>query len=284
MQRFGITVGALSLGSTAGFTSSVSAEKSEIDTVDLPKSEARALFGEARQYDGFRVAYQELDVDSIDRAFQYEQNGTEGRGLVLGSESNDAPVLFFYDDDEKGKTAFGGSQIEDDGLRIVDGDEAIRYDIGTHDVSEAFTQIESTAEYTDATSAANGSVFEDEMIFARSLKTDEFALLAPVGESDEITDRIVVQGSTNTWDLTADVASNGVTTLGDGHVVCDPTGNICTDYCKILCAAVGGLSGAACLTKCSATIAGIPIAPACASVCAAAVGGTCYQTCVNQVN
>jgi hypothetical protein len=297
VKRVGLTIGAIPFASGGVGASSRQTADPDIDVNRLRGRQRGQLLRASNRSEQMRfVADQIGHRPGVDDVFEYAVEDDTGRGVTFGSADGDGPVLRYYESESFRGTnvrALGGVDLDGRGtaVRAVDGESGVVTDIHSAQATAAAERHAGGA--ADAASTeARGSVdlaFEEAILARDVTGADQpFDVYVPVFENGDVVDRVVVSGTGDPFDAsTVEVAVGGnrtedqVTT--QGHVICDPTGNICTNYCTILCSALAGLAGAACTAKCSATIAGIPIAPGCGAVCAGVVASTCYPTCTNQV-
>jgi len=250
-----------------------------VETTPLRGRERGQLLKRANSSEDVAFAADVLgEKPSVGKVIEYEVDDATGRAVMFGSLDQDGTTIRYVEADD-GTEVTGGKPVGD-GLRSVDASNRAVHDIGTSAVQDAVAgvdaaQMVSTGKYETAET-------ETAVLVREFGEGDRFDLFVPIVSRDEVVDRAVIQG-------TGDVASPDSAELlsaddevgTQGHVICGPTGTICTNYCSVLCAALAGLAGAACTAKCTATVAGIPIAPACGAVCAGVVGGTCVPTCTN---
>lgn len=214
----------------------------------------------------------------VEEVVEYEMDGEHGYAVVFGLLDDDSTTIKYFEADDETKVV-GGTPVGD-GVRTVDGDNHVVHDVGTAAVEDAVAG-------TDAESHVSTGKYETAEL-NRSLLVREFDggnrfdLFVPIVRQDEVVDRVIIQG---TGDLSTpdgvEVLSGGDGASTQGHVVCGPTGTICTNYCSVLCGTLAGLAGSACLATCSGTVVGIPISPACGAICTAVVAGVCVPTCTN---
>jgi len=291
LSHVGMTLGVLSIGGSA-----VSASASAAVTTSEPQVNIESLEGRERALLLWR-AYRSEDLRKVVRAlgerpkatkvFEYTSDDASGYGVTFGEIDEDCTTIHYKESPsiEGGSTAYGGKP-EGDGVRAVETKEGSIMSIGTPLVRDVASRLSDNKIDTES---GNQSVKRDQSILVQDLEdAKRFDLYLPVVRDDEVVGRTILTANTrpehaNSSDFhnVSPQGSGGVST--QSHKICDPWGWVCTDYCQILCGTIGALAGTACVAKCSATIAGIPISPACGALCATSVGVTCYESCKNQV-
>lgn len=304
VKRIGLTIGAISFGAgtaTAHNTShSTNDTDVDIDARPLSGKERGHLLEEANTSGQMRYVVNQLGKKpDVSTAFEYTVGDDSGRGVIYGDPEGkrEEPVIKYYE-----SAAFDGTDVKvmggygsgkkETAVRTVDGDRGVVMDIHT---TEAVNAAESNYEAFSAMKAnadANGESEQlavSEAVLARDTHdpNDLFDIYVPIIEDDKIVDRVVISGTGNpqapeSVSISAGTGDTDNQVRTQGHTICGPFGQVCTDYCTILCSSLAGVSGTACFSACTGTVAGMPISPGCAAVCAGVVGGTCYPTCTNQ--
>jgi len=250
-----------------------------IETTPLRGRERNQLLKRANNSEDVAFAADVLgEKPSVGKVIEYEVNDATGRAVMFGSLDRDGTTIRYIEAGDG--TEVSGAKPVGDGLRSVDASNRVVHDIGTSAVQDAVAgvdaaQMVSTGKYETAET-------ETAVLVREFGGGDRFDLFVPIVSQDEVVDRAAIQG-------TGDVASPDSAELlseddevgTQDHEVCGPTGTVCTNYCAVLCGALSGLAGTACLAACSGTVAGIPIAPACGATCTGVVAGTCVPTCTN---
>jgi hypothetical protein len=292
MQRLGVTIGAISLGADTaiGHQESRHDEKDfDVSVSELTGQARQRLVWEATLSEEFAYTAETLgEVPDVEAAAEYRITGpdidVEGYSVIFGDPETGSPTIKYYrstagDFDVK---VHGGRSTES-GIKAADGSEKTTIDIGTQDAKHTARHNLERELSTLPIAASNPTPVYDDAVLFSSPDADEQSLNAPIQENGEIVDVVEIEiPADEPVAPTEHIVARSQEVEPLGHEHCDPTGNICTDFCALLCSALAGLAGAACTAKCAGTIAGIPISPACGAVCAGVVGGVCYPTCTNQ--
>ena len=292
VRRVGLTIGAIPL---IGATSSATASTDEPETSASPirGTERDELIERANESAQRAFVVEQLEADpAVEDVFEYTVGDDDGVGITYGDLDEDGPSISYYESDafpETSVKALGGRPVEGgSAVQLADGEREIVTGIYTEAAVEAAEAIPTIDPDLVESLDPSWEIAYDEAILSQAVYEADspFDVYVPVVENDDVVARFVGSGygshtELTTVELDTELAGPGPEWGPDSHVACDPFGFICTDYCSVLCSALAGLSGAACLVACSGTIAGIPISPSCAAICTAVVGGTCYPTCVN---
>lgn len=288
IKRFGVTIGAIPLGAGA-LTGVASANEStdndtEVSTRNLTGREWGCLVSEARRSDELSTAAGVIGaVPSVETAIEYEIVGpdinTSGYSVIFGNPESSDPTIKYYRTGSEVKVL--GNRQTDDGMRGVDGTEGITMDIGTETARTLATEHLGDELQGLPIEEAVEPTYEDAILYTAQDYAGKY-LRVPVDRVGEIVDVIEISIPDNGATETVEIALASRRVGIHEHEICDPTGNICHDYCDSLCTALSGLSGVACFGACAGTIKGIPISPGCAAVCAGVVAGTCWPTCHEQ--
>jgi hypothetical protein len=275
-----VPAGGALMSETASAHDGHGSEDPDIEVTPIRGRERGQLLRRANNSDEVAFTADVLgEKPGVEKVIEYEMDEQSGKGVIFGStEANGTTIKYFESEDS---TRVTGATPVGDGVRSVDAENRVVHDIGTPTVETAVGGV-------DADEAVSTGKYEtaelDRAMLVRSVdeRPLRFDVFVPIVSDDEVVDRTVIQG---TGEL-SNPDSTEILTGGDevgtqGHVICGPTGTICTNYCSVLCGALAGLAGAACTAKCAGTIAGLPISPACGAVCAGVVAGTCVPTCTN---
>lgn len=299
MRRIGATAGTVVVGTTAVSGSALSktefSDDTSIETDDVGRPQEQWLSFKAKRTDEFATVSREFPGSgSVSEVIKFrieDSNGVhKGHRVTFGDPPNPDDTVgdgvsfvsvYLSDTFDSGARAVGYEEING-GIRTATSDAMGVWDVGTPMTEEVIETI--SEEVRTSISESNGErLRREEAMLGHPGRHGNAGgvLVVPVERNGEVVDRVTASLRKPTSAPTVErlEIESDVGTLD--HVVCDPTGTICTNYCTILCGALTGLAGSACLAKCSATIAGMPISPACAGVCAAVVGGTCRATCAN---
>ena len=293
LKRAGITLGVVPLASANLFQPAVAevvGEEISIETTEVKGRKRRQVVEEARGTTAYEDVRSELGstgrpIEVI--AYTVETDGDSHEGyrvtfgrLPDGAERTDSErsAIYVYLTDSGAKAL--GRQDFEVGTRTVSSEDTEMFDFGTSEARAALEHaLAERAKMPAEVTTEELNPEEAILVHPKSGINAGGILFVPIQRDGEIVDRLTVQLTDPLSTPTVKRADTEDTVRIMSHRRCDPTGNVCTNYCTILCGALAGLSGAGCLAKCSSTIAGIPISPGCAGICAAVVGGTCRETC-----
>lgn len=297
VKRVGLTIGAIPFGVSTATADNSSGSTSDpdvdIDARPLRGQERGQLLREANTSDQLEFVVEQLgEKPGVSHVFEYTVGDDSGRGVTYGDPEEEGPVIRYYESaafKETDVKVLGGYGLDEEEttVRTVDGDRGVVTDIHT---MEAINAAKSHVGTDGQAMSESRRLAISDAVMSRDVDdpNDPFDIYVPVVENDQIVDRLVISGTGGPQAPESVAVEAG--TLGSddqistqGHVVCDPWGYVCTDYCTVLCSSLAGLAGSGCFAACAGTVAGIPISPACGAVCAGVVGGTCYPTCENQV-
>ena len=302
IKRMGVTLGAIPIGAAnisgaAAANPFDSSDDVSVETTEVGRPERNHVARDARKTDEFADVADVLNVprratDVVHYHVEIDGEVHEGYRVTFGeTPDGDASVgagssfinVYLSETFDSGARAIGKEEVGG-GVRSAASDQNGVFDLGTTRASEVAEQV--FGEGDQVAAASDEELNTDDAVLGYSDRVEDAGgvLIVPVEQNGEIVDRVTAQLESPLSAPTAvsTTRPDGVSAMG--HIVCDPTGYVCHNYCKSLCATLAGLAAGACYAKCTATIAGIPIAPACGAVCAGVVGGSCYKACTSEVH
>lgn len=236
----------------------------------------------------------ELGRSGVSSVIEYSVNGDSGYGVTFGQNgrgnSGHGTIHYYESDDLPGPTVKAvGSGPVGDGVRMVEGDNQTTADFETPDVVNMIAELANNSQYQEiAQAVGSGTIAEEFAVLVRKPQSqdDRFNIHVPIERAGELTDRLLIAGQGTLETISPEDVSVVTPSSGGGfstqrHVGCGPFDIVCTDYCAILCGAIGAAAAGGCGAACSGTVVGIPIAPSCATLCGLVGAGVCYPTCAN---